>query len=183
MANEKNQALVFGGAALVGSALLLASKNKAAAAPGGTVALQESVMELLIAIAAASGDTLRTSEALLAAVQNLSINTKGYVPNADTAIMTRVAIAALDTPYRLPDIEVPDDMQLLMKAWPTNAGIIYVAREGPYARNVNQSYPLLPNENYGLRVKNANELWVAGITGAGSFAGDFLAVTVEQRRA
>lgn len=104
------------------------------------------------------------------------------VPNADTTRSTRLQCLAAITAYQLPDIEVPDDMELVIKNDPRNpiapvATIIQIAPNAPSALNIDQSWPLVVNEAINYRVKNANSLYVSS-----NLAATFVDITVEERK-
>ncbi len=165
MSDKAKTALVLSTAAAIAAAAALLAKRPASAESTGVVTLDEVSINLLIAIAQG--------------IENLNLEggfVQGWPPNTDNIEIARIDIAALNTAYRLPAIEVPDGFTLLVKAWPTNAGIIYVARSDPDARNVNQVWPLLPNDFFGVAIKNAHLLYISGTA-----VGDFATVLVEQR--
>ncbi len=176
--------LVVGGAAAVMAAIALAKTRVAQAAPGDQNAMNEALLEILAAMAGTNAD-------ILAAVQRifipsgdggdgggvLNLRVQGFPPNTERIISTRVFIENLNTPFQLPDIIVPDDMELQIKAWPTNGGLIYVGESRVAATNVNQVWPLLGNEAIGYRIQNAEEIFISG-----TIVGNSAVVTVEQRR-
>lgn len=175
MANDDRKAnagLVVGLSASA-AAIVLALRKQAGVAPGGIVSLDDATMQLLVTIAAQTGKI----DVIIEAINNIAL-TGGVavVPNADTIRSTRLQIAALNTPYQLPDVPVPDTMELLIKGWPGNFGIIYIAENQPSATNINQVWPIIANELVAYKVKNANCIWVSG-----TVVGDFVGFTVEQR--
>lgn len=164
----------------VTGALALLKTRKAKAAEGpviGTVSLDDATTALLEAIAQANGETLEAVFNTLEELKGLSVNVRGYPANTDTIVSGRVAVTAVGTVTQLPDIDIPDDMQLQLKAWPTNAGLIYVGNAQSTAGNINQIWPLIANEGINYRVKNANAIYISGTA-----VGDWLAYTVEQRK-
>jgi hypothetical protein len=173
MAGENTGKAVLGGAALVSVAILLA-QNKVKAAGGGAVTLDAETLQLLIAMAATSADIEQLLNQIIG--QAGQIQVAGYPLNTRTAISVRVRIPALNTSYPLPDIEIPDGFALQIKGWPTNGGIVYIAQSDSAARNINQVWPILPNEAVGYFIKNAKALYVSG-----TVIGDSCVVTVEQR--
>ncbi len=176
MAEKSEQtAAVMSTAAAVMAGLAWLSK------PAAAGQIPPELMNLVIAIASSSDNIDKDLDQVISELAGLSINTRGWVPNADGIRSTRVVISALDQPQQLPPLPVPDDMAVLLKGWPTNAGLVYVGGSNVACIDVQQAWPLLPNELVGYRVQNANQLYVAGITGAGSFVGDMLAITVEHR--
>jgi len=186
--------VVMGGAALVAAAIALAQKRVQAApienGESGLVTLNEETMQLLIAMAQTSADIEKLLTQALGALGEpsqpgqLNLQVAGYPPNTETMIATRVQIVALGRHYQLPDIAVPDGFMLQLKGWPTNLGTIYIGNAQGTVTNINQVWPLIPNEAVGYGVKNARELYVAGIAppAGASIVGDWLGITVEQRR-
>lgn len=70
--------------------------------------------------------------------------------------------------YQLPYIPVPDGMQLLLRGWWANGGVIYVTAESSLVNNINSSFPMLANEVVALWVKNAENIYVsATVAGEG----------------
>ena len=160
-------AAVMSTAAAVASALALINSGKASASPS---TFPPEVLELMIAMA-------QEMDALLQAVQNLTIDVQGWVPNADGITSGRLNVQALNTARQLPHLVVPDDMEIQLKGWPTNLGIIYVASTDPAAKNINTVWPLLANEAIGYRIKNLNELYFSG-----TVVGNWVCWTVEKRK-
>ncbi|MDD4985410.1 MAG: hypothetical protein PHQ43_06425 [Dehalococcoidales bacterium] len=174
--NAGKVGVAVGTTALIASAIALMQKSKVSAAPADAqyvVALDEATQNLLLAIAQAGQKEEEYSQQLVSVVQNLSL---AVVPNTETILATRVQVPAVGRTQQLPDIPVPDDMILQLKGWPTNGGLVYVGNSATTAANINQSWPLLANEAIGYRVKNANAIYISGTA-----AGDWLAITVEQR--
>ena len=177
--NAGKAGIVLGGAALVASAIALAKQRVALAAPGGEVTLDEATMTLIIALAQTSAETEDLVNRILASLggSEVKLQVQGFPPNTETGVATQVGIAAAGTPYRLPDIVVPDDMILQLKGWPGNGGQIWVGFSRSGCTNINQIWPLLANEAIGYKIKNAHEICISGTA-----VGDWCAITVEQRR-
>jgi len=186
--NAGKAGVVLGGAALVAAAIAIAQKKVQAAPGSGLVTLDAETMQLLIAMAQTSADIEQLLTQVLVGQPgqpgSLNLQVAGYPPNTESITATRVRIAALSTPYKLPDIAVPDGFILQLKGWPANGGTVYVGHSQATVTNINQVWPLLPNEAIGYGVKNAKELYVSGIAPPVGFGavGDWLAITVEQRR-
>jgi hypothetical protein len=98
----------------------------------------------------------------LSSGENDNLYIQGYPPNVNDIQICRIVIAAINTSYQLPDIDVPDNFQLVIKAWPTNAGTIYVGKSDTEARDLNQVYPLVGNDSIAEAVTNANLFYVSG---------------------
>jgi len=164
-------------AAAIAAALAWLSHSRAeAASPSGTIPPE--LMELLVAIAQSTDRVDGNVLEIINAISQLAISTQGYVPNADSMVATRIACPVANTPYRLPYIIVPHDMQLVLLGWPLNTGWIQVGCSPAECTNINQSFPLLRGAVAGWRVKNAECLYVSAAA-----AGDFVVLTVEQRKA
>lgn len=101
---------------------------------------------------------------------------RGYPVNATGLQITRLDIAALNTAYQFPDVEVPDGFQALFKAWPTNVGTIYLGKTAPDACNIVQVCPLLPNDIVTLAIKNTKMIFITG-----TVVGDSMTMMVESR--
>ena len=175
-------AAVMSSAAAIAAALALLKKDPVYAAEQGW---PPEILELLIAIASDIDSSLSKQDELIRLLgvrPSGSVSTgQGWPPNTEEIEASRAQIAALDTFYRLPDRPIPDGMSLLVKGAPTNAGIVYVARSASAAVNINQAWPLLPNENVRYFVKNVQAIYISGITAGGSVVGDFVCFTVEQK--
>ena len=160
--------------AAIASGIALLRSGKAAAASG---TFPPELIELLIAIAQSADNTDKDMDVLLEAVRNLTLDTRGWVPNADGISCGREQVQALNSSRQLPHLVVPDDMEIQLKGWPANGGVIYVASSDPEAKNINSVWPLLPNEAIGYRIKNLNEIYFSGTAVL-----DWVCWTVEARR-
>lgn len=183
MGDKSRAGLVLASTTAIAATIAALSSRSVKAAPSGEiVSLDETTMNLLIAIAhdiGVSTDALLAElRNIISAVNNISLGGGlGIAPNTESATSTRVVIAALATPVQLPDIPVPDQFTMLIKAWYMNAGIIFVAESALAANGPNSVWPLVPNEFVGYRTQNANAFWITG-----NAVGDSVVVTVEQRR-
>ncbi len=180
--NAGKAGVVLGGAALVTAAIALVKNQAARAAPGeaGVFSLDQATMNLLMAMAQTSADLEDLVNQILGSLgggEGVTLNVQGYPPNTEGIASGRVEIVAVNRPYQLPDIVVPDDMILQIKGWPMNAGLIYVAGMRTSATNINTIWPLLANEAIGYRVKNADAIYISGTA-----VGDWAVYTVETRR-
>jgi hypothetical protein len=156
----------------------LFKKSKAEAAPPGTQFPPE-VLEILSAIAEAMGVTIEYLASIADDVENLqlgNIEVKGYPPNADYATTTRIQCQVANQVYPVPSLAVPDDFDILIKAWPLNAvGSLIFVITNP-SPNQNMSYALVPNEPIRLRLKDTGKISIFT-----NIAGSQATVTVEQR--
>ena len=180
MAEERNKgagaALAGVGVGAIGAWLL---SGKVSAAPPG---VDPKFWEALLALIATVDSETQALKELITLLQGQGqepgqLTFQGYPPNVDDVEITRITINALVTAYQLPDIAVPDGFTIVIKAWPTNAGLIYVARSAPDARNVAQVFPLLPNDFVGEAVTNADVFYISGTA-----VGDFASVLVGHRK-
>jgi hypothetical protein len=64
-------------------------------------------------------------------------------------------------PQQLPLWEAPDGQEFVLKAWPTNIGIIYISPD-PQVSN-SMAYPLCPNDELPLLTKRTDNLYIVGI--------------------
>lgn len=182
MAERNKAGLVLGTVVAIAAVEAMLASRPVKAAPGGIVSLDEATMNLLIAIAQEIGvsteEVIAELRNIISAVNNISLGGGlGIAPNTESITATRVVIGALFTPVQLPDISVPDQMILLIKAWYLNAGIIFVGESALASNSPNSVWSLVPNEFVGYRIQNANALWITG-----NAIGDSVVVTVEQRR-
>lgn len=159
-----------------GLALLAAMKRAEAAPPGEVPEIPQELVQLIIAIAASADAVDDNTRAIIAAIKALSFEgALGWPPNVNSGTALRIAIATTGT--RMPYIAVPSGMALVIKAWPLNPGWLQVGFSLAECTNVNQSYPLLPNESVGYFIQNADEVYIAA-----TVAGCFACLTVEQRK-
>lgn len=100
-----------------------------------------------------------------------------YPPNLVGIQAIRTPIVVAGVSQRLPYMEVPDGMALLIRAWWTNGGQIYVGGSDVEATNINQIWPLLQNEVVGYYVQNAEQIFISG-----TLAGDFVVITTERSK-
>lgn len=171
---ESNKAggVVLGAGAALLAALLAGKKLQAA----------EGVTPDEILDAAAQADSKSLGNALNNLAQQVSAlnynlsgtGVGGANPESFTAF--RALCAAANTPYRLPDRSIPYKMTLVVKALPTNGGVIYVAPSAADSVNVNSAYTLIANEAVELEIINANKVYIAATA-----AGEGVTCIVEQR--
>ena len=171
MAGQDNSAKVAAGASTI-AAIAAALAYLKIKKPGEFV-FPDEVVQLIVALAASS-EEIRTT--VLAILQALGTGGgQGWPPNADAITSLRVAVAVTGT--QLPFIAIPSGMTLAIKAWALNPGWLQVGATQSECTQVNQSFPLLPNEVVTYQVENAEKIYIAG-----TVAGCFACLTVEQRR-
>lgn len=152
----------------------------------GDVVIPDEVVQLICAIAATSEETKITVQSILDALQGTNGNGTGVIqawpPNANSITALRVAITPA-AGIQLPAIFIPSGMTLALKAYALNAAWLWVGASMAEAANVNQAFPLLPNEVVTYQVENADQIYVSAMTPAGvPTAGCFICLTVEQRK-
>jgi len=175
--SEQRDAKVAAGmstAAAIAAALAWLNSKKVGAAPGDFV-LPEEFVQLIAAIAASSDTIDANVQRIIHELSTLAIAVQGWPANTDSLTALRVAVVVTGT--QLPSITIPSGMSIVLKAWPLNPGWLQVGASIAECSNVNQSFPLLPSEIVTYQVQNADEVYVAG-----TVAGCFVTITVEQRR-
>ena len=78
--------------------------------------------------------------------------------------------------YQVPGKLIPYDIEFVVKALSTNAGLIFIANNEIDAALQTASYPMLPNEAVGLKIENGSEVWIAA-----QLAGEGASFIVEQK--
>lgn len=95
--------------------------------------------------------------------------------NSPSFITFNVITTGALVPARLQEYSIPDDRQLVIKALPTNFGLIYVANTSQNSRNPSQSYWLIANEGVGLNIQNTKSVYISS-----TIAGEGVLCIVEQ---
>jgi len=172
-------AIVVSVGAAIAAAWALLQKRAQAVPPGQIVSqivsLDEATMNLLIAIAQASGNidsnTLNALAKLQEIIGKIGVGGRGWPPNTEGTRSFAVACYLAATPYQAPEMAIPDGMSLAIKSSPANAAaaLIYVARTPAECTNPNSAWPLVRNEAIAYKVKNANAFYISSDT-AGSIA-------------
>lgn len=167
-------ALLGAGAGIV-AALLTTGKLQAAEG--------SSTEDILNSVAQAEGKGLAGLESainrmnqLLAQATETGGERQSIFRNPKTFTAFRFTCIAANIAYVLPDREVPYKMSLVVKALPTNAGVIYVAPARADAANINSSYSLIANEAVELEIQNAKHVYISA-----TVAGEGVTCIVEQR--
>jgi hypothetical protein len=174
----KTAAAAGAGALIAAAATLLIARKAKGGSPAEETALDEAAMNLLLAMAQSAESIDADIESLLSTVNRLAGQLGvGPLENAPEIASWTTYVAAVGTAVQLPDRRVPYDLQLVIKALPTNLGLIYVGNSRADATNVNSSYWLLANEGVGYKILNAKQLWINA-----SRAGEGVVCTVEQRK-
>jgi len=175
MADAKDpRGAILGAGAAIAAAIALSRNSPAAASSSNGGHIDAGIKTLLEAIAEGQNAMLQAITGIEAVPGQVTI---GIVPNTEEIACGRAQVAALNTSYNCPDLEVPDDMAIVLKAWPANGGIIFIGNTSPEARNLMSVYPLIANESIAYRIKNLNEIYFSG-----NGVGDWLCWTVEHRK-
>ena len=169
-------ALVVGSAAAIAAAIALSKKT--AAAPGGkqVVTLDETTMNLLVAIAQGIQNLNQSFQNLIPGEPGQMV-VQGWPPNTKGTLSFTVACVAAATAYQVSDVEIPDGMALAIKSSPLNAvgSLIFVARTPAECINPNTAWPLIPNEAITYFIKNAKTIYISS-----NVAGSIAIFTTEQ---
>lgn len=173
-----------GGAALGAAAAVLLARKVEAAPPEGEVSLDEAAMLLLRSIAesgVAIDDNTFKALAELAGLRG-SIDALaaalGVIVLQNPAEITsfRILVPVVNVPVQLPDREIPYGMEFVIKALPTNRGVIWVANSRHEALNINSVYQIIANEAIEYKIRNPHQLWLNTTR-----AGEGVVCTVEQK--
>lgn len=165
-------------AAAITANLLLGKAKAAGTAPGN---FPPEVLQLLGAMASGMEIEIAQLADILAEIKGLGPEGgQGYPPNADYVISGNWDFLVANTAFQLPDIVIPDDFEITVKAYPTNpvGSLLRVAKSAGECVDRYASYPLMPNESRGYRVKNADALFLSASVAPGCS----VTWTVEQRR-
>lgn len=176
--DNRNLAAAAVGAGAGATAAFLMTRRTGAAPPNGTsiVTLDEDTLNLLVAIGQGIDSTNLLLQELIAKLGEGGGGAVGgnYGVNQPYIKSLCFQCPAANVNYQLPSIPVPEGMQLVLRGWYTNGGVILVTGDSVTQNQINNSYPLLPNEVVGYRVTNADNIYVAA-----TVAGEFVGVTVE----
>lgn len=175
MAEDKKAGVALAISIPTAIAAAAALAKKVQAAPGGELVIPKEFWDLIIAMAASAGAIEDKVQQMTDALAALAINVQGWPANADSLTALLVPIPVTGT--QLPFVSIPSGMSLVIKAWALNPGNLQVGASIGECTNPNQSYPLLPSEVVGYQMENANQIYIAG-----TVAGCFASLTVEQRR-
>lgn len=176
------------------AAFLLGRKAKAAPVPTlpqlQMVSLDDPTMQALLSILehAESLDldvdaVLRHLADIAAGINRLStaLGVGGVVKLENPPDITAFTVltTVLNTPVQFPYREIPYDKELVIKAMPTNLGIVLVAPSRSDAMNLNSSYWLVASEVVQYKIKNAEHIWL-NVPPVLGIAGEGVVCTVEQ---
>jgi len=82
----------------------------------------------------------------------------GIQGNRDAWTGDEFTITLPGTAEQLPDIDVPDGFDVVIRGHPDNTGYIYVGTTQAQAEA--RTIPLGPDDSYSIRVTNLNLVWV-----------------------
>lgn len=175
MDNATNKAggLVLGAGAAV---LALMASGKLKAAEGHT---PEDIVREVEQSAGGEGlaESMRALQQSLNTLSTIISQGQGLPLSGNTPYVAsfRVLCDVANRAYRLPGRKVPWGKALVVKALPTNGGMIYVAASAADAVNINSSYSLLANEAVEYEIASSDILFISA-----TVAGEGVVCTVEQ---
>jgi len=175
MANGKGIALAAGAGlgSLFTYILTHPAEARASTPPTG---MDQETWDLLIGVIQAIQEQNARLDTTLSQVVSLMGGTGYALSNPSTFVTGSVLCAVAMQGYPIPPKVIPYDKEFIVKALSTNAGLVYVANNQVDAAILTASYPMLPNEAVGLKIANADEVWVAA-----QFAGEGVSFIVEQK--
>ena len=157
-------------AAAIAAALAWIKSSSAQAAPenrGGlnmsNFKLPEEFVNLIAAIAASADGIDENTLQLIKEIAKISIDVQGFPNNVKRIQTVRVVCTVAARAYQLPDITIPNGMQLTIKAWPLNGNLIYVGEDQAAAININRIHALAASEQVFYFVKSAKTIWVSAV--------------------
>ena len=86
----------------------------------------------------------------------------GGSENADAWECGRVLVKENDKPVQLPPIPIPKGMRVVVSALPTNTSAIYTSYSKETCTDESRRRNMSKEGGIGLRVKNANMVWIIG---------------------
>lgn len=181
--NRNTGVAILGVGGLIAAAAAIINARKADAAPsipngnGGEIILDQAASDLLLAIAQSDSNIDANTKTLIELVRQLSASQGVDVgmKNPSHIMVVRLSVNATNAAYSMPDRPIPYKKNVVIKALPTNLGVIYVANSAVDATNINSAYPLIANEAVEYEIDNLQRLHYSG-----SIVGDGLVATVEQ---
>jgi len=98
----------------------------------------------------------------MAKIFSSSVQALALMPNLTSFIIQTLNVTTAGTPVQLPDIPVPDGVELVIRAKYSNGrnGIIYLANSSVNTADPNKRTELRMGESIGLLVQNANLVWI-----------------------
>lgn len=147
---------------------------------GSSLSIQEEIINLVNQGMQGQGELitlLREIRQLLLVGGGGGVSGPAYPPNADKTLALWVNCPlAQPNAYRLPFVEIPDTMDLVIMAPATNVRTVYIASSEVQAGQTTQSWPLTPGALVRYRIKNAASQYVGAVQPL-----DGVYITAEQR--
>ena len=174
---ENKAGIAFAGAGLAALATYLLIRPASAAPLPPPEGMDEETWRLVQTIGDGIIDQSRKLDAIVSAINNLTVGLGGQVtiqnPRSTTAVPVLCAVAGQG--YQFPSRVVPWNKTVAVKALSTNVNLVYVAETRQAAQSNNSSWPLIANEGVGYMIQNTDTLWVRAV-----LAGEGIVFTVEQ---
>jgi hypothetical protein len=155
-----------------GAGALIASLLNRRPDPGATPV--EIPPELLSAIAVLVANSDTTVQQLSEILTTLGIS--GVGQNPDEMFVFTIFPPIINVAVQFPEQLVGYDKDLVIRAYPVNAGNMYVGNTAAEAMNPNSSWLLQPNDIVGWKIHNTKQLWASC-----TVVGDGIMVTGERR--
>lgn len=142
------------------AAALVSSRAQASSETGSqTLHLDDEAMAVLIGLLQSSqevNDKLQAVEAALGL---------GPLKNPSGVIIDIIHPTQIGKALKLVSYDIPYDKKLLVKALPTNAGVIQLGYSKVSAESMGAYYPLVRNESVALKIARGDVLWICTMTG------------------
>ena len=178
MADSKKVGIALAGAGIAGLlALLLRPGGASAAEVPAPEGMDEETWRLVQAIGEGIIEESQKLDAMVNAINNLTISLGGQVSVANNQSTTsgQVVCPIVGQGVQLPSRVIPWNRQVVIKALPTNVGVISVSETRQSVGSAWSSYPLIGNEGVGYFIADLAALWISA-----AIAGEGIAFTVEQ---
>lgn len=130
--------------------------------------------EVLTALAALVANADATSQQLNAILNAMG---SGIGPqNPTDAVIFTIRPPLVGVAVQFPEYLIAYDKELIIRAYPLNAGNMLVGNTKAEAENINSSWLLTPNDVVGWKIANSQSKWVSC-----TVAGDGVMCTAERR--
>jgi len=129
---------------------------------GQTLSFVDEYLRLVVAGENRILEALTGLGGLAEAINNLvaALGGAGALKNPTKIVSEEFLCPVAGTAVQMPAYEIPWDKELVIKALSTNWGLMRVGNTKMDAENAMIGYPLLANEAVGLKIKNAEQLWI-----------------------
>ena len=179
MADSNKVGIALAGACIAGLAALLLSRGASAAEPGAPApeGMDEETWRLVQAIGEGIVEESQKLDAMVNAINNLTISMGGQVSvaNSRTTTQGQVTCPVIGRGVQLPSRVIPWNRQVVIKALPTNVGVISVSETQQSVGSAWSRWPLIANEGIGYFIAKLDAIWISA-----TVAGEGIAFTVEQ---